>query len=84
LIQFGADKNAIDRYGETPKEVGECVAVSNLSNNVENHDFMRKSVLNFWFLEYKYRVSLFFEVISKVLTFLLMIMPKIVIVWCFS
>jgi hypothetical protein len=47
LIQFGADKDAIDRYGETPKEAGECVAVSNLSNNVENHDFMRKSVLNF-------------------------------------
>jgi hypothetical protein len=42
LIQSGADKNAIDRYGETPKEVG--VAVSNSSNKIKIHVFKQKSV----------------------------------------
>jgi len=47
LIQFGADKNAIDKYGETPKEVGESKTLLDSSVVIDNHAFMRRSVQNF-------------------------------------
>ena len=48
MLQFGADKNAIDKYGETPNEIGESETVQDSSIVIDNHVFMRRSVQNFW------------------------------------